>query len=111
MTTARTLDRGREAFGRQAWADAFARFLAADRESPLEPEDLERLAVAAYLVGRDGDSADVWARAYHECLRLGEAARAARSAFWLGLGLLLRGELARGGGWLARAQRLLDDSQ
>ncbi|HEY8547601.1 MAG TPA: helix-turn-helix transcriptional regulator, partial [Acidimicrobiales bacterium] len=35
--------------------------------------------------------------------------RAGRCAFWLGFGLLLRGEEARGGGWLARAERLAED--
>jgi len=109
MTTADTLDRGRESFGRRAWADAFDKLSAADREAPLAPEDLERLATAAYLVGRDADSDEVWARAHHRWLRLGGAERAARCAFWLGLLLLQRGELARGGGWLARARRLLDD--
>jgi hypothetical protein len=84
---------------------------AADRETPLAPEDLERLATAAYLVGRDADSEEVWARAHHEWLRLGGAERAVRCAFWLALGLLSRGELARSGGWLTRAQRLLDDGQ
>ncbi len=103
------LDRGRESFARQAWADAYAQLAAADREAPLEPEDLERLAMAAYLVGRDADSADAWARAHHEFLSRGEAERAARCAFWLAFGLLDRGELARGSGWLARARRLLDD--
>ncbi|MGD2070825.1 MAG: LuxR C-terminal-related transcriptional regulator, partial [Gemmatimonadota bacterium] len=34
---------------------------------------------------------------------------AARCAFWLGFQLLMRGERARGGGWVARAERLLDD--
>jgi hypothetical protein len=38
-----------------------------------------------------------------------EAYRAARAAFWLSLLLLLRGDTARSGGWLARAQRLLDE--
>ena len=71
MTTADALDRGRESFGRQAWADAYAQLSAADREAPLEPEDLERLATAAYLLGRDADSAEAWARAHHECLRPG----------------------------------------
>ena len=109
MTTADALDRGRGAFGRRAWADAYCGLSAADHEAPLSPEDLERLAVAAYLVGRDDDSADIWARAYHERLHLGDAPRAAWCAFWLGFTLLHRGELARGGGWLARARRLLDD--
>jgi DNA-binding CsgD family transcriptional regulator len=109
MATAGALERGRESFRRHAWGDAYAQLLAADREAPLEPEDLERLAVSAYLIGRDGDSAEVWARGYHACLRLGDVARAARCAFWLGFGLLLKGEMAHGGGWLARAQRLLGE--
>ena len=32
-----------------------------------------------------------------------------RCVFWLAFGLLNKGELARGGGWVDRAQRLLDD--
>ena len=44
MTAADALDRGRESFGRRAWADAFAQLSAADRESPLEAEDLELVA-------------------------------------------------------------------
>jgi DNA-binding CsgD family transcriptional regulator len=103
------LDRGRESFGRHAWADAFAELSGADREAPLELDDLERLAVAAYLVGADGESDDAWLRAHHECLRRGEVVRAARCAGWLAQGLLLRGEVAQGGGWLARARRLLDE--
>jgi hypothetical protein len=110
MTAAGALVRGRESFGRQAWADAFAQLSAAAREAPLGPEDLERLAVAAELLGRDGDSADALTQAHHAYLRLGDVARAARCAFWLGFALFGKGEVARGGGWLARAQRLLDDN-
>jgi DNA-binding NarL/FixJ family response regulator len=109
MTTADTLDRGRESFGRRAWADAFDKLSAADRETPLALADLELLAAAAYLVGRDADCDEVLARAHQEWLRLGGVERAARCAFWLAFGLLNRGELARAGGWLARARRLLDD--
>jgi hypothetical protein len=99
MTTADTLDRGRESFERRAWADAFEELAAADRETSLAPEDLERLAMAAYLVGRDADRDEVLSRAHQGWLRLGDAARAVRCAFWLAFGLLNRGELARGGGW------------
>jgi DNA-binding CsgD family transcriptional regulator len=111
MTTADTLVQGRESFGRQAWVDAFAQLSAADRETPLAPEDLERLATAAYLLGRDADSTDIWARAHHELVRRGDVERAARCAFWLAFILLIKGELVRGGGWVARARRLLDDGQ
>jgi DNA-binding NarL/FixJ family response regulator len=105
------LERGRNAYARQAWGDAFAQLTAADKESPLEPADLELLAVTAHLLGRDRDSDDVAARAYHDYLRLGDVPRAARGAFWLGMSLLNRGEIARGGGWHARARRLLDEGQ
>jgi DNA-binding CsgD family transcriptional regulator len=101
--------RGRESFGRRAWGNAFAELSAARREAPLEPEDLGRLATAAYLVGRDGDSIDAWERAHHELLSAGDVEGAARSASWLVFVLLNGGEFARAGGWLARARRLLDD--
>ena len=110
MTASDAVERGRESFARKAWGDAYAQ-LSAAREAPLGLEDLERLAVAAYLVGRDDNSADAWERAHHERLRLGDAVRAARCAFWLGMQLMNQGEFARGGGWLARARRLLDDAR
>lgn len=109
--TASTADQGRDAFDRSAWVDAYAQLVTADRESSLAAADLEPLATAAYLTGRDHDSADVWERAHQEFLRLGDPVRAVRCAFWLGLGLALRGEDARAGAWLARAQRLLDDGR
>src|SRR5687768_2608193 len=111
VTAIDALDQGRESFGRQAWADACAHLSAADQEAPLGLQDLERLATAAELIGRDVHCAELLARAYHECLRLGEPARAARCAYWLGMKLRRRGEMARAGGWLARARRLIDDGQ
>ncbi len=104
------LAQGQGAFERQAWGDACRHLLAADQEHQLELVDLERLAVAACLVGRAEDSVDAWTRAHLEAVRLGDVARAARCAFWLAFGLLNRGDLARGGGWVDRAQRLLDDA-
>jgi DNA-binding CsgD family transcriptional regulator len=111
MTSGDTLARGRDAFGRQAWAEAYAQLSAADQGAALEPEDLERLATAAYLLGKDSESSDIRARAHQEFLNRGDVERAVRSAFWLGFGLLNRGEQARGGGWIARARRLLEEGQ
>ncbi|MGH8773865.1 MAG: LuxR C-terminal-related transcriptional regulator [Jiangellaceae bacterium] len=108
MTTANPLDQGRKSFDRQAWGDAYTQLSAADRQAPLEAEDLERLAMAAFLLGRDADSFDTWARAYHDRLGRKEVERAARCAFWLAFGLWQTGETARGGAWLARAERLLE---
>jgi tetratricopeptide (TPR) repeat protein len=103
------IDQGRDAFDRQAWGRAYEHLSSAARDEPLGVEDLERLASAAYLVGRNDESSEVWARAHLECARIGEVARAARCAFWLAFALLNSGELAQGGGWVDRAQRLLDD--
>jgi DNA-binding CsgD family transcriptional regulator len=111
MAGADALEQGRRSYARQAWAEAFAQLSAADGHDPLGPEDLERLATAAYLIGRDDDGADVGARAHHEFLRRGQVERAVRGAFWLGFSFIDQGDEARGGGWLARARRLLDDAQ
>ena len=111
MTSAEARERGREWFDRRAWADAVDELSAADREAPLEPEDLERLATAAYLIGRDEDSVDVWERAHLELVNRGDTQRAARCAGWIVFVLMNTGEFARGGGWLARAHRLIDDVQ
>ncbi|WP_448628643.1 DNA-binding response regulator [Geodermatophilus sp. URMC 64] len=103
------VDQGRRSFGRQAWADAWSQLSAADRAVPLELGDLERLAAAAHLSGHDEESVDAWGRAHHTCIRLGEVARAVRCAFWLTFVLLNAGQPARAGGWIHRAQRLLDE--
>lgn len=110
-TAGRALQRGRQLFARKSWGDAFAQLAEADRESPLQAEDLERLATAAYLTGRDAESAEAWTRAHQESLNRNDVEGAARSAFWLAFGLLNQGEPARAGGWLARARRLLDDGE
>jgi DNA-binding CsgD family transcriptional regulator len=103
-----TLQQGREAFERQAWADAEALLRAADGEHGLESEDLERLAIATYLLGRFDASAAVTRRAYQESVRLGDVGNATRSAFWIAVEHLGRGEMAQAAGWLGRAERLID---
>jgi len=104
------IDRGRAAFDARAWEVAVAELAASDAEHGLELVDLERLAVAAYLTGRDDDSVEAWTRAHQACATAGDVPRAVRCAFWLAFGLLNNGDLARGGGWVDRAQRLVDDA-
>jgi DNA-binding CsgD family transcriptional regulator len=108
MSTAGSLERGREAFARRAWRTAYDELMAADQGAALGLDDLERLAQTAYLIG--ADEATVLVRAHHEAMAAGQAARAARAAFWLGFGFLGRGDLAQASGWLARARRVLDGS-
>lgn len=104
-------DRGVESFERQKWAEAYARLSAVDRETSLRAEDLERLATAAYLVGKDAESEDLLVRAHNEYLKAGQKTRAVRAAFWLGFALQGKGEYARGSGWISRGRRLLDDCE
>ncbi len=108
MSTSDLVERGREAFARDAWREAYEAWSAADRDTTLPAEDLERFAVAAYLVGRDTERMTLMERAHTAYLDRDEHRAAARVAFWLGMGLMDRGEPARGGGWLARAGRLLE---
>jgi ATP/maltotriose-dependent transcriptional regulator MalT len=98
--------RAREAFADQAWGTVYSLLAGEDR---LEADDLERLAVAAYLVGRDESSDRAWERAHLEHLRVGDHEGAARCAAWLGFGLLLRGDMAPASGWFGRAATLVDE--
>ena len=100
---------GRAAFERRAWASAFAQLSAADRVEGLRPDDLERLAMAAYLSGNDRECESLFTRAYHHFVEQGEIARAVRCAFSLGMLLFDRGQSAPGSGWIARGRRLLAD--
>jgi DNA-binding CsgD family transcriptional regulator len=102
------LARGREAAGRLAWADAYTALSVADRSSSLAAGDLELLATAAHLLGRVEDCLRALQRAQQLHAEAGEFRRAARCAFWLAFHLAGRGELAQAGGWLARANRLLE---
>lgn len=103
------LERGREAFRARSWRDAYEGLHDADRTAPLEPADLERLATAAYLTGHDAESTDAWARAHQAWREEGDQSRAVRCAFWLGFALVQRGDMAQGGGWLARAGRTVEE--
>jgi len=104
------LSRGRAAFDREAWSEAYELLMAADRRSPLAPEDLDRLATAAYLLGEETASAEIRTRAHTSFLARGDTARAARSAFWLAFASLDRpNQQAVASGWLGRVRRLLDD--
>jgi DNA-binding CsgD family transcriptional regulator/tetratricopeptide (TPR) repeat protein len=105
---ARELERGRKSYKRHAWADAYQALSLADKVVPLAVEDLELLAMSAYMIARDDDYLRSLDRAYHAYLDAGESVRAVRCAFWLGLRLLFRGETGRATGWLARAKRLIE---
>jgi DNA-binding NarL/FixJ family response regulator len=102
-----TVDAARDAFARRRWADAYAGL--SESGAALSGEDLERLAVAANLVGRDQESTRAWERAHTAFRREGRDDEAARCACWAAIALLLRGDIAQASGWLARAERIVAD--
>lgn len=79
-----------------------------DEPGVMELDDLERRAIDAYLNGSEEASEELWTRAQNESLRADDLPRAARCIFWIALDLFNRGEWARGNGWLARGQHLLE---
>jgi DNA-binding CsgD family transcriptional regulator len=105
------LERGRDAYAQRGWKQAHESLLRADQASTLGPHDLELLAVAAYMLGRDEEFARGLERTHHAYLASGEQLPAVRCAFWLSVTFMLRGEAGRSGGWLARGQRLLEHDE
>jgi DNA-binding CsgD family transcriptional regulator len=103
------LERGRRAYDRRAWKDAHELLSLADREAALPPAHLERLATAAFLIGREQEFEHVLERAHGVYRDAGDRPGAARCAFWIGLRLFLTGKTAAATGWLARGQRLVDE--
>jgi DNA-binding CsgD family transcriptional regulator len=106
---AEALPRGREAYANEHWADAYDSLRAADQRDDLGPDDLELLATSAYMLGRIEDYLGCLERAYRGHLDGGAPRAALRCAFWVGIHLAQRGEMGGSGGWLGRAQRLLEE--
>lgn len=104
-----TLAHGREAYAERRWPDAVGQYTAADHDAELPAGDLEQLATSVILTGRGSEGVDILARAHLKYLADGDYPAAARCAVWSGLNLILLGEPARGAGWLARAQRIVED--
>jgi hypothetical protein len=58
------LEHARASFDQRSWPDAYAQFVTADAATPLDLDDLEKLALAAYLTGHDEESTLAWTRAH-----------------------------------------------
>jgi hypothetical protein len=108
MDVAAELERAREAHRRLAWADACAGFAAVDEVSPLDIDDLERLAEGAQMLGRGDEATRLLQRVYHVHVGAGAVGAAMRCAFWLSQVLVHKGEPVQAGGWLVRAGRLTE---
>jgi class 3 adenylate cyclase len=104
-----TVENGREAFGRHAWAEAIEAFMAVDRDGSLSADDVELLGTAFWWAGRPDEATEAFERAFAGYSEAGRPLDAARVAMELAYRALrgLAGPV--GGGWLSRAGRLLAD--
>jgi DNA-binding CsgD family transcriptional regulator len=102
-------ERGRAAFARRAWSEAYDLLSAADRDAPLDLEDLELTGLSAQYSGHDEAAAQLAGRVHRSAMQVGDFARAAQMAFWIGMSFLQRGDVTQGGGWLGRSAHLLDE--
>ncbi len=106
--TGHDLARAREAYAARRWEDAWRLLMEADRVSALPPEDLERLAWASALTGRDDGMLAATERLHAACAEAGDERGAAHAAFWHGFRLFGRGESGRAAGWIGRAERHIE---
>ena len=101
------LGAGREAIAAHAWRDAFERLTEADRTSPLGPEDLESLALAAFFIAQPSVELDALERAQAGYEAAGESVRAAALAVHVARTQLFAGNMALARAWSRRAERLI----
>ena len=107
--TIETVEAGRDAFRRHAWPEAVDAFTAADREGGLPPEDLQLLAHAYWWSGRPDEAAEAFERTFTAYSEAGRTIDAAGAALELAYRAFRSLNGPVGGGWLARAARLLAD--
>jgi class 3 adenylate cyclase len=102
-----TLEGGRDAVRRHAWTEAVETLTAVDQDGGLAPADLELLGAASWWTGHPDEATEALERAFATYASDGWTIDAARVALTLAYEAFrgLAGPV--GGGWLARAERLL----
>ena len=103
-----TLELGRNAMDRHAWAEAVEVFGAADHDGGLEAGDLELLGTAAWWSGQPDEATEALERAFTAYADVGQSGEAARVALALAYQAFRRRAGSIGAGWLARAERVLE---
>ena len=103
------LEGGREAAQKRGWREAYKLLGQANAQGLLGPEDLERLAEAAWWTGRLEEAIDFRERAYAAYVEAGEPRRAALVAVVVSGDHGKKGAYSVASGWLSRATRLLEN--
>lgn len=101
---------GEEALARCDWPAAKAAFEAALAKAPDDPRALDGLGMALFWLGDERTARQLRERAYVEHRRRGDVRRAAAAAYFVSSEYRISGENAAAArGWLARAERVLED--
>jgi ATP/maltotriose-dependent transcriptional regulator MalT len=103
------LDHGRACVRQEAWRDAYEALSRARISEELDAADLEDLASAAYMLGRDDEYVTALEAAHQAHLEASRVVEAARAGFWIGHSFLFRGQPSLASGWFATSARLLDE--
>jgi tetratricopeptide (TPR) repeat protein len=100
----------RDAATRGEWEEAFDLLMEADASGLLSRADLPLLGEVAYATGHLNVTVEAWERAHAASVQAGDEVAAGGAAVRVAMHLLLDTALmAPVRGWLARAERLLDD--
>jgi len=104
------VERAGDAAAQGNWQQAFDLLTEADADGLLAPTDLPMLGGVAYAAGHLDVTIEAWERAHAACMQAGDHIAAAGAAVRVAMHLLFDTALmAPVRGWLARAERLLDD--
>lgn len=103
-----TVQLGRDAMDRHAWAEATEAFGAADRDGGLTPADLERMGTAAWWAGQPDAATESLERAFAGFAEAGQAGDAARVAMALAYQAFRRLTIPIAMGWISRAEHMLE---
>ena len=98
----------RAAYDRRDWVAARGAFRAAERQDDLAADDLYALANCSWWLGDLDEALPIMEQAYRRSLDEGRPRVAALVALDIGYTFALRGEDARGSGWMRRAVRHLE---
>jgi class 3 adenylate cyclase len=109
-TMVETLELGREAMDRHAWAEAIDVFVAADGDHALAADDLERLGTAAWWAGQPDQATEALERAFAGYVEAPQPGDAARVALALAYQAFRRQAVSIAMGWLARAAHMLESA-